>query len=101
MTLRDGKFYNGGQVVPLEFGNKEQIRLIQEAEKALTALSGDGLIVEPNIEEEITYSASYYFKCVCGNRVENHSTCRQCKRTYTVVYADKRHKKLLVKIKQS
>lgn len=32
LQLRNGKFYDGDKVVPLEFGNKEQIRLLRAAE---------------------------------------------------------------------
>lgn len=96
MTLKDGKFYEGGQVVPLEFGNKEQIRLTNEAKQHIEDLKGDGLLVE--VEIETTYTAKVNFKCTCGQTVwletelddENHSkdlvgeitSCRHCKAKY-------------------
>lgn len=68
MILRDGKFYEGDTVVPLEFGNKEQIRLMQEQMRLIADLK-DGLVVEPDIEEITTYSATVRFKCVCGHSI--------------------------------
>lgn len=67
MILKNGKFYDkNGAVVPLEFGNKEQINLIQEKDRQITKLKTDGEDVE--VEKETTYTVSY--KCVCGYGVE-------------------------------
>lgn len=68
LILKNGSFYRDGEKVPLEFGNKEQIRLMQEQMQVITALK-EGLVLEPDIEEITTYSAEVRFKCICGTRV--------------------------------
>lgn len=96
MTLIGGKFYKDGQVVPPEFGNKEQIQLIQEHEQKIEALNGDGWEVE--IEMEYVYVST--FKCICGTSLTireesdddlDHScmigktcTCHKCKKKYRI-----------------
>lgn len=100
MILRDGKFYEGDQVVPLEFGNKEQIRLMNEAKYVFQALSGDGLEVDVEVESKIT--ASVNFKCTCGQTVwfeveipeednfndldDEETNCPKCKNRYKLEY---------------
>lgn len=63
MTLIGGKFYKDGQNIPIEFGNKEQIQLLEKA----AALNGDGVAIAivslPN-------GISTYFNCLCG---EHHA----------------------------
>lgn len=105
MILIDGKFYEGDQLVPLEFGNKEQIRLIQEQKNRLEALEGDGLQVDPEIERVTKVSVD--FKCICGQTVWFHekecdddidfleeemvgekTSCRKCQRKYIIVIND-------------
>lgn len=70
MELRNGKFYEGNVIVPLEFGNTEQIKLIQEYDRLATAYRGKGLKVDPTIKEITQYRAHLSFKCLCGNRIE-------------------------------
>jgi hypothetical protein len=67
MILKDGKFWDNGKVVPIEFGNKEQIRLMTYALDELKALETDGIEIDPDFEEMIV--ASYQFKCICGSWV--------------------------------
>jgi len=67
MRLIEGKFYEGDKVIPLEFGNKEQIRIIAEQQRIVDELNGDGLVVDPDIEEVIKVSVST--KCLCGGGV--------------------------------
>lgn len=62
MTLIKGKFYQDGKCVPIEFGNKEQIQLLEKAE----ALNGDGVVLAI---VELPGGISTYFHCLCG---ENH-----------------------------
>ncbi len=76
MTFKNNKFYNElGEIVPLEFGNNEQLKLIEKV-KALR----DGILF---IEQ---------FICVCGHK-DNHVfvedlefTCLGCMRDYKFFY---------------
>lgn len=102
LQLIDGKFFRGNEEVKLEFGNKEQIALIHEAQRRVEALKGDGLIVEP--EFEIVYKSTITFKCICGQSVwkedddapnENHISslvgkckCMKCHKIYQVKEED-------------
>lgn len=67
MTLRDGKFYEGDQLIPIEFGNKEQIRLMTEAKNRIEAIQGDGLYADVNIIT--TFTANITGKCLCGQTI--------------------------------
>lgn len=61
MTLRNGKFYDAdGQMVPLEFGNKEQIQLLNLA----SALNGDGVCLDMLGTVE---ACQFNFRCLCGH----------------------------------
>lgn len=100
MTLRNGKFYEGDQVVPLEFGNKEQIRLMNEAKEVIEALKGDGLEVDVCVKTQ--YTAEADFKCTCGQTVwfevemddeddfddlnGEETSCPKCKARYKLEY---------------
>lgn len=60
MILKSGKFYDeAGNVVPLEFGNKEQIKLMDMA----SALSGGGVCLQLIGSKETT---EFVFQCLCG-----------------------------------
>jgi len=93
MTLKDGKFYEGDKVVPLEFGNKDQIKLMSKAKE----LMGDGILVY--ITETFSLNSDETFKisftCICGCRYEKELSsqlwesftkesydCRGCKMKY-------------------
>lgn len=101
MILRDGKFYEGNVLVPLEFGNKEQIRLMNEAKEHIEALKGDGLEVDVQIETK--YFANIDLKCLCGQTVWFNdielddddklddldgecTSCPKCKKRYELSY---------------
>ena len=64
MKLIKGKFYEGDKELPVEFGNKEQIKLMNDQLSLVNALNGDGLEVEPEIET--VYRVSVSFTCPCG-----------------------------------
>lgn len=66
MILRDGKFYEGDTVVPLEFGNKEQIRLID----AVKQLKEEGALPAFIWNHKHDRIIGYYLQCVCGHRVQ-------------------------------
>jgi len=70
MTLRNGKFYDSdGNVVPLEFGNKEQIKLMNEEKNRVDCFTGDGLPVSIDIDERVVYDFQIRFKCICGKQI--------------------------------
>jgi hypothetical protein len=62
LTLKNGKFYRDGEVVKPEFGNKEQIALMEQWRKELEK----GLLVRPHIEEKTIYNLSVSWECLCG-----------------------------------
>lgn len=52
MTYKHGKFFNAaGSPVPLEFGNKEQLKIIAKAEA---------------LREGVMFLTGYPFTCLCG-----------------------------------
>ena len=71
MKLKDGKFFRDGKPVPLEFGNKEQIRLMNEQQEQIRALTHEGYWITPDVYnmEEGGIRADVEFDCVCGNRI--------------------------------
>ena len=68
MILRDGKFYEGGKEVPLQFGNQTQIELINNA----VAEAEKGSPVELTIKEVCTYTMSFKYKCCNCFKENNH-----------------------------
>jgi DNA-directed RNA polymerase subunit RPC12/RpoP len=68
MILRDGKFYDGEREIPLQFGNRLQIELINNA----MAEAEKGALVELNIKEVCTYTMSFNYKCCNCFKVNNH-----------------------------
>jgi hypothetical protein len=95
--IKDGKLYNSnGDIVPLEFGNIDQINFIKDLEKRLEKLSLEGIDVDVYYEP-IRYDAQIRFRCLCGSLVyrtmevdeEDHEElegewfmCRGCKTEY-------------------
>lgn len=71
MRLIKGKFYdNAGNMVPLEFGNKDQIRLIEERK----ALEGGGITLCAHaVDMKLTFS----FRCPCGQVVSFENKKRE------------------------
>lgn len=99
LRLKSGKFYDdAGNVVPLEFGNKEQIKLIQDEENRIACFSGEGLPIAIDIDERVVYDFQIRFNCVCGKLLHrDHESeesddfsglltrtisCADCKRRY-------------------
>lgn len=111
MTIRDGKFYKGDQPVSLEFGNWEQIVLMEKATKAYKALTGPGIGVSVEYEKRgVTGTA--YFNCLCGFTITRerdvdeegdieplcgHVTCSRCKNLYELSEGDDNN--LIAKLK--
>jgi hypothetical protein len=97
LKIKDGKLYNSnGDIVPLEFGNIDQINFIKDLEKRLETLSTKGIDVDVYYEP-IRYDAEIRFTCICGSLVyrtmeveeEDHVEldsefvkCRSCKTEY-------------------
>lgn len=99
MILKAGKFYDSlGNLVPAEFGNKEQIELVHKAEKKLKELESGKYEVDP----VVSVTAEIAMTCICGSGLiifsgegddeqdafdsleGNHKSCRHCKRDYEV-----------------
>jgi hypothetical protein len=80
MTLRDGKFYNSdGQVVPLEFGNWEQISLLNARKSLIEGAFMVGSVqclcgydVDRDKEPNGEMSRKRHIKncAICGNEFE-------------------------------
>lgn len=66
MTLIDGKFFNDGQPYPLEFGNKEQIKLID----TVSLFKNDGVIPTLIFDEAKSFICGLNLKCVCGGEAK-------------------------------
>jgi len=94
MTLKNGKFYDEyGNVVPLEFGNKEQIAILTRVEK----MSIDGEEAEDypifNFFGSVI-GLSWRWNCLCGRLMNAKSKadmngrkykCPDCKARYILV----------------
>ncbi len=65
MTLVNGKFFNDGNPYPLEFGNKDQLKLIDKVKWMLEEGLNPTLLLDDNDE----YSGMS-IKCVCGSTVQ-------------------------------
>lgn len=57
MTIKNGKFFKDGVQVPIEHGNKEQIKVLKRIEEMSNGFT-------PQIE--IVKRVSMLFTCVCG-----------------------------------
>jgi len=95
MTLRDGKFYNSdGQVVPLEFGNKEQIEILTRAK----LMMDDGEELHLNFDIGACEYGFFQFDCFCGKTIMINNRpnldkvgkfkCKACKTKYKVEDGD-------------
>lgn len=63
MIIRDGKFYKGNVEVKPEFGNREQIQALRDAERKASEERIEAKLIE---QETITYYATVKFTCpVC------------------------------------
>jgi hypothetical protein len=105
LELKDGKFFRDGQVVPLEFGNPEQIKLMTRRINLINDLETEGVVVYPVIE----LKATVRFPCMCGNchvyiEIEcsdedevnrmfhgEEGQCFSCKKKYRVTHNKKLH----------
>lgn len=104
MTLENGKFFDNGKEVPLEHGNLEQIRLMNQHLQAIELeeeAEAIGIAVEQLLQEEVEWKYSCEFRCPCGELVEvedqssedmmvadyfedYRETCHGCKKTYVL-----------------
>lgn len=103
LEIKNGKFYRDGELIPTEIGNKEQIELMKKELEYITALNNDGISIDVEVEEVITYRASGHFRCKCGKILlfeshefdgeydsleglnETEKTCRNCNKTYIIL----------------
>ena len=109
IIIRDGKFYKGNEEVKPEFGNKEQIKALQEALKKANMTKCDAKLSEGEISQ---YYPIIKFKCPFCEQYNIHEfqdevgeyhidnsdveemeiECSKCKQDF-VVNADKTEKK--------
>lgn len=98
LEIKNGKFYRDGLVEPIQFGNLDQIKLMQQHLKDYEALTNEGVLID--WEVETSYRATMDYKCSCGKYVrfgdvdlddeddkpdfkESTATCK-CKRIYEI-----------------
>lgn len=118
MILKNGKFYNSdGQVMPLEFGNKEQIDILKKEQNRVDCFTGDGLPITIDIDERVIYDFQIRFHCICGHPMyrdyeseecddftglfKRDFHCTQCKRNYTAEIDPDDMTGALIKIKDA
>lgn len=65
MTLRNGKFFKDDQPYPLEFGNKDQIKLID----AVNQLKKEGAVPGLIFDEAQKFICGIQLICVCGSTI--------------------------------
>lgn len=65
MTLRNGKFFKDGNPYPLEFGNMDQINLID----AVKQLKEEGAVPILIFDERQTFISGLQLTCVCGSEI--------------------------------
>jgi hypothetical protein len=69
MTFKQGKFYDDHGVVPLEFGNWEQVRILNRV-KALQegiCFAGGAFYCPCGISHTKVFDDNKVFNCECGN----------------------------------
>lgn len=65
MTLRNGKFFKDGQPYPVEFGNEDQIKLLERAERLIK--QGEQAQLDFDINEHgVVISQFLKIDCLCG-----------------------------------
>jgi len=61
LIIKEGKFYKNGNLVSLEHGNLEQIKLMNRELNYINSFQNEGYA--PRIIEEEKYIIEFYFKC--------------------------------------
>lgn len=107
LRLVDGKFMRGGFVVTPVIGDREQIALLQAAERAAEEReqrAKRGTLAVAFDIEGIDYSACIQLKCICGHTIHktdrrhaydcfdlksdtwgyDHVACPKCRRQYEI-----------------
>lgn len=110
MILRDGKFYEGDKLVPLEHGNPDQIAIMNRFLRLHEELK-NGKVLDVSYQKDIV--AITHFSCICGQTIWRESsvdeeeeigelqgicTCKKCQRKYEVFLDDDKNE-LMVKLK--
>lgn len=69
MTFKQGKFYVNGEIVPLQFGNSEQIKIIE----AVKTIKNEGFFYAGSefecfcgLSHHKPFNEGEQFKCECG-----------------------------------
>lgn len=97
MTIKNGKFFKDGVQVPIEHGNKEQIKILNK----IREMSEDGFTPDIRVRKIISMG----FRCICGSGndfddftvmdeddipeniiVGEKDTCNNCGIEYKVIY---------------
>lgn len=107
LRLVDGKFMRGGFVIAPVIGDREQIALLQAAERAAEERERQakrGTLAVAFDIEDIDYVACLRLKCICGHTIYetdrrhaydcfdlksdtwgyDHVTCPKCRRQYEI-----------------
>lgn len=112
LRLFKGKFYRGDVLVPVEFGNKEQIDLLKKAEEKLK----QGVDIDINFEEKVSYTIKASWECpICNHQnserdyeeyeefepddddveefLQENTHCENCDSDFTLKVVQKKHSK--------
>jgi hypothetical protein len=105
LTLKSGKFYDSnGNIVPLEFGNNEQFKVLKRVELMMSEGEELGLDFDTDSQQYGTF----FWDCFCGDEIRVHNnrpldgvkyTCKRCKAKY-VLQDDDDQIGLLVKLRK-
>ena len=69
MKIIDGKFVKDGVIVPVEWGNMEQIQCLQYYQLLQEKINGVG--IELNVDyEPLGFDATAIFRCQCGSSIQ-------------------------------
>ena len=109
MTLKDGKFWQDGKVVPMEHGNKEQIDLLNRVQN----LTYPGVLLKgfvKNQDDEFNSILQFNHVCLCGEKTQLEYTykevvsidekikCTSCNAIYTLEPFDYSDSFLVIKL---
>jgi hypothetical protein len=66
LTFKQGKFYRDGIVEPLEFGNKDQLRIIENVKQ----LREEGAVPTMVMDDSQKFVCGISLQCVCGSPIK-------------------------------
>jgi len=74
LRLVDGKFYRGNEEVPICIGDREQIDLLKNIERAAEDADRYGVDVDFEVSD-IRYEVGLSFQCSCGKLISERNDC--------------------------